>query len=310
MILAKKKSVGIIVLFFVILHRFIIAEAAENREKSKTIEERVEQIKMGNFALKASQQPGPLVSFGQNMVDKGDLQLFSFIDDFVGCDQKTVSIIPTLLYGFRDNFSLYVQMPILAKYSMENKKLSGLQDLLVQLEYAFYDQMTERTTNQMSIVGNITLPTGSVPSSVASLRGHGSFGVPTFFIGFTADHFSTAWYTFVSTGIKVIPEHKKTKLGDWFFYQCGLSKNVYSQADYYIINLTLEFDGIYKQQSRNCGLIDPNSGGNQILFGPSLWFSTPHFSLQAGISGVVYQHLHGKQHKNNYLISIDIGYKF
>jgi len=37
-------------------------------------EKEIQHIKEGNFALPTSQQPSPLFSFGQNILDKGDIQ--------------------------------------------------------------------------------------------------------------------------------------------------------------------------------------------------------------------------------------------
>jgi len=309
--LGKKSWQEIALLFFIVfIQGNMFAEIIAKQEKNKKTEEKVEQIKVGNFALKSSQQPGPLVSFGQNMLDKRDLQFFSFIDNFVGCQKELISIIPTILYGLQDNFSLYVQMPIVAKYRENSVTYHGLQDILMQLEYAFYDHMTEITTNQMSVVVNVTLPTGDTAFQTLHPRYYGNYGSPTFFIGFTADHFSTRWYPFVSAGIKITTKNENITSGKQFLYQCGLSHNIAAQADRYILNWMVEFDGTYRQKNKIFGITDPNSGGNQMLLGPSLWFSTPHFSLQAGISGVIYEHLYGKQNKNSYFISVDIGYKF
>ncbi len=294
----------------VVVCLFLFADLNARQEGNKD-EEKIEQIKVGTFALKASQQPGPLISFGQNMVDRGDLQLFSFIDDLAGCNTELIAVIPTLLYGFRDDFSLYVQLPVLAKFKQCNMVVHSLQDLLVQFEWAFIDKTTVDTTTQMTAVVNVTLPTGgSTPSNSLSPRAHGSFGSPTFFIGFTAEHFTTTWYPFVSAGAKLTTKNQNSKLGNQFLYQCGLGRNICAKADAYILNWMVEFDGTYRQQNKTVGKIDPNSGGNQIFLGPSLWLSTPHFSLQAGISGVVYQHLFGKQNTSSYLVSVDVGYKF
>ncbi len=296
-------------LFIFILNQSTLAKTESNTKKKKT-EEKVEQIKIGNFALKASQQPGPLVSFGQNMVDKGDIQIFSFVDDFAGYGKKLITVVPTMLYGFQSNFSLYIQVPVVAKYKEKNLTFHGLQDILMQLEYAFYDHITETTTNQISIVVNATLPTGDSSFQSFHPRSYSNYGSPTFFIGFTADHFSPTWYPFISAGIRIPTKNENLTLGKQILYQCGLSHNITALADAYILNWMIEFDGTYRQKNNITGVTDPDSGGNQILLGPSLWFSTPDFSLQAGISGVIYQHFYGTQNKSTYFLSVEVGYKF
>ncbi len=296
-------------IFFVCWFISVDARQEGNRQK----QDPVEQIKQGNFSLKASQQPGPLMSFGQNMVDKNDTQLFVIVDDLQGQNRQLVTVIPTVLHGLRDDFSLYIQLPIVAKFQ-ENygSIMRGVQDLLVQLEWAFYDKTTVDTTNQISLVGNMTVPTGSSPELDFRVgpRLFGSYGTPTFFIGFTANYFTPEWYPFVSAGVKLMTPNDTIQYGHQYLYQWGLSKNICYRADRYIFNIMIEFDGTYRQKNMVRGVINQNSGGNQILFGPSLWYSTPHWNIQAGCSWYVYQQLYGVQNKDNYIVSVDVGYKF
>ncbi len=271
-----------------------------------SIGESVDQLKIGNFALPSSQQPGPLVGFGQNMLDKRDLQFFSYIDYLKGCNKEFVGVTPTLLYGFTSDCSLFLQLPVAAKFQEDGKVFRGVQEALIQLEYSFYNTATPTDLNQVSLVTYVALSPN--PEFKIIRRG---MAVKNFFVGFTASHMGTKWYPFMSIGgIITAKEDEKTKYGNQLLYECGISRNISYKEDTYIFNLMLEFDGFYEQKDKVCGLCDPNSGGNTILFGPSFWFSTKHFSIQAGISGVVYQKLFGKQNKNNYYITVDIGYKF
>lgn len=266
---------------------------------------KVEQIKIGNFALPASQQPGPLVGFGQNMLDQHDLQFFTYIDNISGNKKEVTRIIPTALYGIRDNFSLYVELPIVAKYQLDDAKSHGVQYLLGQLEYAFYDKVAQELTEQITAVVNMTFPISSncqIP--------YIGFGSSTFFLGFTASRVSPSWYYFISSGATVTTECEKTKFGNQYLYQAGLSRNIAGISDKLICNVTLELDGMYAERNTIVGVINQNSGGNTITLGPSIWVSTSHWIFQCGIAWYVYQNLFGIQNKNDYYIAVDIGYKF
>lgn len=283
------------IIFFVIISYFGIV-----------FTEDVQQLKLGNFALPSSQQPGPLVGFGQNMLDKGDLQLFNFIDYLHGCNKNFSQIIPTLLYGFTTDLSLYLQLPIATKFQENNDLYRGPSEALMQLEYSFFNRSTETTLNQISVVANVAF---SFESGFKSIRK--GQATTNLFLGFTASHMGTDWYPFASLGvIYAVPESKKTKYGNQVLYECGLSRNISYKEDGYIFNWMIELDGFYEQQDKECGACNPNSGSNTILFGPSLWFSTKHFSIQGGISGVIYEKLQGKQNRNKYYITVDIGWKF
>lgn len=284
---------------------FFVESIYARSEKSK-----IEQLQIGNLALPASQQPGPLIGFGQNMLDKGDLQFFCYLENLIGCNKNFTTIMPALLYGIKDNFSMLIELPIAANFEINDQSFQGLQDLLVQFEYAVYDQMSVDRTNQITLVANLTLPTGLKSGAHQQNFGSASFSAPTFFLGTTLSHMDTTWYPCVSAGFQCTTKNEGTKIGNQCLYQCGLSRNIRSEKDKYIFNVTVEFDGMYKEKNKTNGIDDQNSGGNQILLGPSCWFSTQSLIFQAGISWVIYQALNGVQNKNNYYFAIDLGYKF
>lgn len=269
------------------------------------ITEKVKQVKVGNFALTNSQQPGPLIGFGQNIIDKGELQIFAVASYLKGEGKKFSEFIPSLLYGINDALSIFFQVPIAVKFEENNQATRSFEDLIIQLEYAYYNRNTLTLSDQITLVANVSAPSGSASKNPST-----GFGAPGFFIGFTAAHMTPDWYYFTSSGVSLTTSHNHDKSGNQFLYQCGLSKNIWYSADEQIFNWMLELDGIYKQKDKKCGKMNCNSGGNQLLLGPSLWFSTPHFIAQIGISWVMYQHLLGKQNNDHYLVVGEIGWKF
>ena len=265
----------------------------------------VPQNKIGNFALPGSQQPGPLISFGQNIVDKGDMQLFAYIDQLKGSQQNYKQVIPAILCGVTEKLSLFIELPIAAHFTLEDFSSRGLQDMLIQFEYVAYITDAPRIVNEVTLVGRIGLPTGSAFKEPPT-----GFGAPSFFLGFTANRAKIDWYYFISSGVELMTSHKNTKFGNEFLYQAGLSRNIWYKADKFIFNWIIELDGTYRQRDKRLGVIDGNSGGNVLLLGPSLWFSTQRLILQLGISGVITQHLFGTQPQERYFLVADIGWKF
>jgi len=290
------------VFFYYLITSFFILSPISAQEKK---EETVKQLKIGNLALATSQRPGPLIGFGQNIVDKGDFQAFVF-SNYLWSNKKTfIEIAPSILYGIKDNLSIFIESAYAAKFKINNNCSKGMEDLLVQLEYAFYDKDTITKTDQITLVTSITLPTGSVFKNPPT-----GFGAPGFFLGFTASRMATDWYYFTSAAVALTMSHNNIKSGNQFLYQFGLSKNISYKSDKWIFNWMIELDGTYMQRNKIAGKIDPNSGGNTVFLGASLWFSTQRFILQAGISGVISQHLFGIQKRDKYLAAIDIGWKF
>jgi hypothetical protein len=102
-----------------------------------------------------------------------------------------------------------------------------------------------------------------------------------------------------------------TKFGNQFTYQFGLGGNILYKSDNYIFNWLVELDGVYVQRAKIAGITDPNTGGNRVVLGPSLWFSTRHFFAQIGVSGVIAEHLFGNNiHKEKYILEAGIGLTF
>jgi len=272
----------------------------ESRESEK-----IKQITVGNFALPGSQQPGPLFSFGQNILDKGITELFGYVDQFKGSHYNFKSVTPLLLYGITDRLSLLVGLPMAAQFKFEGSRAHGPQDFRLQLECAVYVTETSTSMNEVTCVANIGVPTGSSTTNPPL-----GFGSPSFFLGFTASHTGPQWWYFISSGVLLPTSHKKSKHGNQFLYQGGLGRNIAYSPDKWVLNGLIELNGIYTQHSKLSGLIVCNSGGNSLFLGPSLWLSTQRVIMQIGISAVIFQHLFGIQPKDSYVLAAGIGWRF
>src|SRR3990167_3019193 len=274
-------------------------------------QEEVKKVNIGNFALPGSQQPGPLIGFGQNIVDKGTFILYAYFDCLKGRKETFAEISPSILYGITDKLSIFVEQQFAVELKVIDpitniKQTSrGIEDLLVQFEYAFCSKETSQKIEQLTVVANATFPTGSVKKSPPT-----GLGAPSFFLGFTANHMDVDWYYFTSFGSIMTTSHCNFKAGSSLLYQFGLSKNLCYKPDSYILNWMIELDGFYAQSDITTRIINPNSGGNAILLGPSLWFSTQRLTLQGGISWVIYQKLYGIQNKDNFYATLNVGWTF
>src|SRR5579885_2824909 len=59
----------------------------------------------GNFLLSTSEQPGPLIGFGENIIDKNQWQYFFQADEIEGDGKYSIEAVPSILYGITDRFS-------------------------------------------------------------------------------------------------------------------------------------------------------------------------------------------------------------
>ena len=261
----------------------------KGKNKKDKDEHEEKSVKAGNLALKASQQPGPLISFGENIFDKGTKQVYLLVDDYLGQHKHFIDIFPSYLYCPTDELSIYFNVPYAVSYRDKERRSAGLEDAFVQLEYAYYTKETKCYQDQFTIVGFLGFPTGSalkVPPT--------GFGTLTGFLGLTFNRTAVDWLYFSSFGAVVSGSIDGTKIANQYLYEFGIGKNIW-YSKHSIFAWILEFDGVYANRNRIEGIIDPKSGGNTVYMTPSLWYSTDHLILQFGIGYAIVSQLYGDQ---------------
>lgn len=218
---------------------------------------------IGNFSLATSQQPAALFGFGGNIIDKGEVQTYYFVDYFKGNKRVVTDIIPGGLFGVNDDWSLFFNFPLAPLMQDGYQKSRGLEDFFVQLEYAFYNKQTWTYTDEATIVVNTTLPIGSCKKNPPT-----GFGAPSFFVGATYYRTWVEWIAFTALGSILTTAEHRTKFGDQFLYQFGFGRNIPSPPER-IYAWILEVDGQYSRKNRINGCLDRDSGGNYIFVTPS-----------------------------------------
>lgn len=279
----------------------------EKKDDEKKDDEKKEEVappRIGNFSLPTSQQPAALYGFGGNIIDKGEVQIYFFADDFIGKHKITTDLIPSVLFGITDDWSIFFNFPFTPIMKDDGHRSSGLEDFFIQLEYAFYNNKTADYEDQATVLANITFPTGSSKKNPPT-----GFGSPSIFIGGTYYHVYVDWFMFTNQGAVLTTSDHGTKFGDQFFYQFGLGRNIPSPEGW-IFAWMVEVDGQYNKKNRIDGDIDPNSGGNFIFVTPSLWVSTKEMLLQFGVSFPINQNLFGKQNKFEYAYNLNFAWSF
>lgn len=277
-------------------------DKSESKEPKTNVEEKPPTI--GNFALPASQQPAALFGFGGNIIDKGEVQLYFFADDFEGKRKTTIDLIPSILFGINKDWSIFFNFPFTPLMEDGRQRSSGLEDFFVQLEYAFYNKSTLTYTDQGTVVTNITFPTGSSKKNPPT-----GFGSPSIFIGATYYHILVDWFVFTAPGAILTSSDHGTKFGDQFLYQFGLGRNIPSPKGW-IYAWMVEVDGQYNKKNRIDGVLDKNSGGNVIYATPSLWISSKEFLLQFGVSFPINRNLFGEQRRFDYALNLNCAWSF
>jgi hypothetical protein len=268
-------------------------------------DERVKQRKIGNFAVTGTMQPGPSLGFGQNIINKCDALALVYPNWLLGPNKNFNEVLPYIVYGMRDDLSILLGFPTAVRFKSDGHRTSGSEDIIVQLEYAFYIRHMETVTNQMTLVASFLFPAGN-----DCINPPTGFGSPSFFLGVTAEHLATEWYYYTSYGALLTTKNDTNKAGNQFFYQAGFGKNIAYSPNRWILTWMVELNGWYEQKRKLNGIVDQNSGFNIIMIGPSLWFSTERLIIQGGVAPIVAQHLFGMQSRISAFASITIGWRF
>lgn len=260
--------------------------------------------KIGNFALPASQQPSTLFGFGGNIIEEGEVEFSIFSDDLIGRRRTSIDIVPSLLYGITDNLSILFLMPSTPAYRDLCDRSRGLEDFIIQSEYAFYNKATTTYTDQATVLASLVIPTGS--STKMPPTGIGTLGL---FAGGTFYRMFVDWFYFAGPFALIPGSYHGTQFGQQYYYQCGLGRS-FPSPEGWIYALMVEVDGQYGKKNRIRGFVDENSGGNTVWATPSLWISNRYFVLQFGASFPVVQRLNGSQRKFDYILNLNLQWSF
>lgn len=272
-------------------------------------------LSIGNFVLPISQQPSPLFSFGQNIVDQGDKIGYLNPIFLAGHNKKRFFYNEIyFLYGLTDRLSIFGLLPAPVISKQDSVRNSGFGDIIIQMEYALFDKRTDTAITQSTIVGSIYLPTGIMQTDEADIiSAHAPFtgnGAVSFFLGGTFSRTTIDWYSFGSVGGLITRRAgERGKIGNSFYYQGGLGHNL-GRYDDKIMMLLFEIDGVWSGKDILCDEVDFNSGGNIVYFGPVFYYANENTIFQAGFQIPVIQNLNGVQPKNSILVSVSWAHKF
>lgn len=212
-------------------------------------------------------------------------------------DGKLNQYVPSIIYGFSDDFSIFIQM---SKDTLKvgNQSYKGLEDTLFQLEYALHQYGNQEIYTLISAIGGVYAPTSRVPIDKSTTH---------FFLGSTQVYVTNDYYLFGSFGGLLPAKRKNVWYGTGFLYQIGLGKTI-TYREHYFLGFLAEFDGYVAGHNTIDKIPDPNSGQHSFLAGPSIYLVTDSFIFQVGMQWPLYQHLNGAQSKIKHIIGLALNY--
>ena len=266
-------------------------------------------LSIGNFSVPFLTQIAPLVSFGQTLIGEKAFLPQITGNYYRGHNSYSNIISPNIIYGIRDDLSVSFYVPFNPKSRTDSSHSSGIKDIFLQSEYAFFSKGYSDFTLQATVVANIQFPSGS--STKNPPNGNGSF---SYFGGATFSYVSYNWYAFVSSGAHITTKHYGTKFGNSYLYQWGFARYIKQLSPSgWIFDIMIEFNGTFSEKDqqryshKHRKKTNQNSGGNAIFVTPSIWLSSKRWIIQWGMDFPLVQNLNGHQDKVQYSIDYNFG---
>ncbi len=284
------------IIFFILLYGF----------KSIAVVHAIEpnSVDQHNSSFLLFELPGPLFSFGQNIVPKGSAYLASSAYQQKGKNIEFTSLLfPRVVYGLRKDLSMLVSVPVAVNFNYSGFQSSGIQDVRVALEYQLFKKELGDGKLRMTVLGSLSFPTGSIVKDPPT-----GLGSTAFFFGTTQAYLTHDWYVFFSDFLYLTTKKNQNKFGNKFLYQAGIGKDFYSISQS-IITLMLECYGTVEGKDLLHNVLDFDSGGHTLYCGPSLLLASEKMYIQGGIVFPVIQKLNGKQNKISFFWGLSAGIK-
>jgi len=203
-------------------------------------------------------------------------------------------------------------IPYALSYKTGTQKLSGMGDLALDLEYAFYNHDSSTYSDQATFVFSSTFPVSNLQgiskklnpgeriSGFSRKNAPSSVNAFSYFIGTTYSRTLTDWYGYIAPGVLFIDKTDAIQQGTQYYYNFGIGHNIKSLEKKYIFFGLLELNGQYSDKTNLASHAVPNTGGSIIYVTPSLWFSTPKIIVQLGLSLPLAQSWYGNQSNISY----------
>lgn len=192
-----------------------------------------------------------------------------------------------LTYGLTDSLGIEFFVPILLKNTINGNSSRGISDCVSNIQWTFFDQKE----NIASIQGGIKFPTGNTSKNPRT--GTGTYDAT---IEFLAIHSSEKWFASLDIDTRITTQRKGKKPGNIFAYEILFGKIFHlNHNPNSTIYFNLDLFGIYHQPDKNNTIIDEDSGGTVIFFGPLVSYSYKNFLVEFSFQVPIAQNLFGNQ---------------
>jgi len=249
--------------------------------------------------------PGPLFSFGQNIMREKSFMIDSYFEVQEGLEYVYSEWDPMLMYGVTEKTTLTVIFPIISE-RINRLSSTGAGNITLNFEHALYNHFEKDSNHQWTILASLLLPTAK-KTHLAAINVNLAQPSTSFFIGTTAHHISAQWYVYAAVGALFGFPSNNTKYGTAILYDFGLSFPLRDRENSYL-SIIFEANGRFRSSDVVDGIIDGLSGNNRIWIGPVFHWVYSEWTLQCGFQFPISQRFFVPQATPSYRIAFQLSF--
>ncbi|MEX0939931.1 MAG: hypothetical protein WDZ41_01065 [Candidatus Babeliales bacterium] len=229
---------------------------------------------------------------GRITTQKGAWILQNTLEYIKAGEEKELIWAAEFAYGLTKDIGVELFIPIFLKNAAAEGISRGLGDIIATVEWKPF----VNGPHSLLVMGGMKFPTGD--RLAIPLLGTGTFDIV---FNISAAHYSNNWYAALNIDTLLTTKRKGFKPGSVYEYELvfGRAINFMNKGSSKLF-INLDLTGIYEKQDKINGIIDENTGGNVIFFGPLISWTRKNLLFEVLFQGPIAQNLFGNQSKFNY----------
>lgn len=248
----------------------------------------------------------PVFSLGPETIYKDGIGVETeFEFEQKGKDKERV-IHYEILYGVTEDIALTLEAPQFLEKKEAVNSSDGLGDIALRGKYQFYRKDSPGAQDKAALIYGLRFPSGDEDRKPAT-----STGAVEHLFGLTLGHESTTLYGFATARYLLKTDSGSRDKGDQFLLDISVGFRPWLRSyKSWDLVLLLETSYILTQKDEIDGAGQPNTGGEEILTGPTFLWSIRNIMLKGGVQFPVWQDMNGTQKEMDFRSVVAIEYHF
>lgn len=247
----------------------------------------------------------PIFSLGPETIFKGGVGIETEFE-YGENGEKETAIHTEILYGVTEKLSLTLGIPYLIEKEGNDETLQGLGEIEFRTKYQLFRKDTLGAQDKLTLLYGIKFPTGDEDKEPSL----GSGAVDHTF-GLSIGHESTTLYGFATGRYVLRTDSGGRDKGDRFLFDIAFGARPWLRPyKSWDLVLLLENNYIYSEKDEINGATKLNTGGHEILTGPTFLWSIRNLMIKGGVQFSLWEDLNGNQKDSEYHAKLAVEWHF